>query len=68
MIIEIVNLARRGSTPLYNDGLVVDTNGEVYNSNLILADAVRPYRRRLRLGHVLDDERLAERAGEEVPA
>ena len=47
---------------------MVDTNGEVYNSNLILADAVRPYRRRLRLGHVLDDERLAERAGEEVPA
>lgn len=56
---EVVNLARRGSTPLYNDGLVVDTDGEVYSSNLILADAVRPHRRRLHLGQVRDPGRLA---------
>lgn len=59
--VEVVNLARRGTTPLYNDGLVVDTDGEVYNSNLILADAVRPHRRRLHLGHVLNCGRLAAR-------
>lgn len=59
--VEVVNLARRGSTPLYNDGLVVDTDGEVYNSNLILAGAVRPHRRRLHLGQVLDPGRLALR-------
>lgn len=58
---EVVNLARRGTTPLYNDGLVVDADGEVYGSNLILADAVRPHRRRLRLGDVLNCARLASR-------
>lgn len=58
---EVVNLTRRGSTPLYNDGLVVDADGEVYTSNLILAEAVRPHRRRLRLGDVLDPGRLVAR-------
>lgn len=59
--VEVVNLTRRGSTPLYNDGIVVDTDGEIYNSNLILAEAVRPHRRRLRLGDVLNCSRLASR-------
>ncbi|MCR4294192.1 MAG: hypothetical protein NUW21_01555, partial [Elusimicrobia bacterium] len=63
---EVVNLSRRGSTPLYNDGLVVDTDGEIYNSNLILADAVRPHRSRLRLGDVLDCGRLAARPAADV--
>lgn len=58
---EVVNLSRVGTTPLYNDGLVVDTDGEVYNSNLILAAAVRPHRRRLRLGRVLEPENLTAR-------
>lgn len=58
---EVVNLSRVGSTPLYNDGLVVDTDGEVYNSNLILAAAVRPHRSRLRLGRVLEPESLTAR-------
>lgn len=57
----VVNLSRVGSTPLYNDGLVVDTDGEVYNSNLILAAAVRPHRGRLRLGRVLEPEGLTAR-------
>ena len=59
--VEVVNLTRRGSTPLYNDGIVVDPDGEIYNSNLILAEAVRPHRRRLRLGDVLNCSRLASR-------
>jgi len=59
---EVVNLTRRGTTPLYNDGLVVDADGEVYSSNLILAEAVRPRRRLLRLGHVRAPRRLAARA------
>lgn len=58
---EVVNLARRGATPLYNDGLVVDTDGKVYSSNLILAEAVRPHRRRLLLGDALEPGRLAAR-------
>jgi hypothetical protein len=58
---EVVNLSRRGSTPLYNDGLVVDADGEVYSSNLILAEAVRPHRRLLRLGSALDPGSLSER-------
>lgn len=56
---EVVNLTRRGTTPLYNDGLVVDTDGEIYSSNLILAGAVRPHRRRLHLGSVVDPGRLS---------
>ena len=56
---EVVNLARRGSTPLYNDGLVVDTDGEIYSSNLVLADAVRSRRKLLRLGCVHCPGRLA---------
>jgi hypothetical protein len=59
---EVVNLARRGSTPLYNDGLVVDADGEVYSSNLVLADAVWPHRKRLSLGHVGRPGALAARA------
>lgn len=59
--VELVNLARRGSTPLYNDGLTVDADGEVYASNLVLAASVAPRRARLRLGSVADPEGLAER-------
>lgn len=58
---EVVNLSRRGTTPLYNDGLVVDTDGEVYNSNLILAAAVRPHRGRLHLGRVHEPGNLSAR-------
>jgi len=63
---EAVNLSRRGTTPLYNDGLVVDVDGEVYSSNLILAAAVRPHRRRLRLGRVSGAGRLAERPADDA--
>ncbi|HAZ06992.1 MAG TPA: hypothetical protein DCZ01_00395 [Elusimicrobia bacterium] len=60
--VEVVNRSRTGSTPLYNDGLVVDTDGEVYASNLVLAEAVRPRRGLLRLGHVRSPRRLLARA------
>lgn len=60
--VEVVNLSRTGSTPLYNDGLVVDTDGEIYASNLVLAEAVRPRRGLLRLGHVRSPQRLSARA------
>lgn len=63
---EVVNLSRCGSTPLYNDGLVVDVDGEVYNSNLVLAGGVRPHRGRLRLGSVLDPGRLALRPADDA--
>ena len=59
--VEIVNLKRRGATPLYNDGLVVDADGEVYSSNLALAAAVAPRRGRLRLGRAEEPEGLAAR-------
>ena len=61
--IEIANLARAGSTPLYNDGLVVDVDGEVYSSNLALAAAVSPRRGLLRLGRAQEPGRLAARPG-----
>lgn len=54
---EVVNLTRRGSTPLFNDGLVVDADGAVYASNLALTAAAAARRGLLRLGR-------AERPGE----
>lgn len=56
---EAVNPGRRGSTPLYNDGLVVDVDGEVYSSSLVLTAAVGPRRGDLRLGSVAAPEFLA---------
>lgn len=50
--VEVVNLSRISTTPLYNDGLVVDSDGEVYSSNVMLAAAVAPRKSELRLGHV----------------
>ncbi|NNN05585.1 MAG: hypothetical protein HKL90_06760 [Elusimicrobia bacterium] len=51
-LVEVVNLCRASSTPLYNDGLVVDCDGEVYSSNVMLAAAVAPRKAELRLGHI----------------
>lgn len=65
---EVVNLSRRGTTPLYNDGLVVDADGEVYASNLVLAAPARAHRERLRLGSVAAPDRLAPRPPEEPEA
>lgn len=59
---EVANLKRAGSTPLYNDGLVVDADGTVYSSNLVLAAAVWPRRALLRLGHVRRPPALAAAA------
>ena len=59
--VEVVNLSRHGTTPLYNDSLTVDTDGEVYASNLVLAEAVRPRRSLLRLGRVSGPRALKAR-------
>jgi len=37
MALRIENLGRWGRVPLYNEGTVVDTDGRVYASNLVLA-------------------------------
>lgn len=59
--VEVVNVLRKGSTPLYNDGLTVDVDGTVFASNLVLAEAAAPWRDRLRLGRVEEPESLRER-------
>lgn len=56
---ETVNLERFASTPLYNDGLVIDVDGEIYSSSLVLTAAVAPRRELLRLGSVSFPELLA---------
>jgi len=56
---EVVNLARRGTTALFNDGLVVDADGEVYASNLALAAGARTRRGLLRLGRAAEPGGLA---------
>ncbi|MFA6316116.1 MAG: radical SAM protein [Elusimicrobiota bacterium] len=57
--VDIKNLRRQGSVPLYNDGPCVDTDGSVYASNLVLAAGMKPHLARLRLGHVDAPKRLA---------
>ncbi|MBI4676594.1 MAG: radical SAM protein [Elusimicrobia bacterium] len=59
MPVEVKNLRRHGSVPLYNDGPCVDTDGTVYASNLVLAAGMEPHAGRLRLGHVSEPGRLA---------
>lgn len=58
---EVVNLARWTSTPLCNDGLVVDTDGEVYASTLVMTTAARVHRGCLRLGSVWNPQDLRVR-------
>ncbi len=50
--VEVVNLKRTSSVPLFNDGWVVDADGAVYSSNLALTVAARAHKRRLYLGRV----------------
>ena len=47
-----VNSTRRGPAPLYNGGVAVDVNGEVYAGNFFLAAAAAPRRKKMLLGRV----------------
>ena len=56
--LEVKNLSRLGTVPLYNDGWCVDTDGRVYASNLVLARGAAPHAGLLRLGEVRRAGRL----------
>ena len=56
---EAVNLGRIGSAPLYNDGLVVDVDGQVFFSCLVFVVVVLLRREAQRQGTVAAPERLA---------
>ena len=52
--VEVENIRRVGSMPLFNDGLVVDTDGSLYGTNAILMRGAKAASRKLRLGGVDD--------------
>jgi hypothetical protein len=56
--LEVKNLRRQGRVPLYNDGWCVDTDGQVYASNLVLVRGAEPHAGRLRLGKIGGGARL----------
>jgi len=65
--VEVRNLATLNPTPLFNHGLVVDVNGEVFPSNAFLASPLRSLRARYCLGNVRDPDRLDWERAREIP-
>ncbi len=61
--VYLVNSENYSPTSFFNFGIVIDTDGSIYGTNLILAGRFEKYKDELRLGSVydLDFEMLAER-------
>ena len=60
--VEVENIRRVGATALFNDGLVVDTDGSLYGTNAILIRGAKAASRKLRLGGVDDLARVQAHA------
>lgn len=61
--VEVRNAAVFNPVPLYNHGMVVDYNGDIYSSNAALGAGFKDLRGELRLGSVLKPKTVAwERA------
>lgn len=58
MPIQIKNLAVSGSTPLFNDGFVVDHNGDVFQNNMVLSKYFSGLKPQLRIGSVNCPEKI----------
>ncbi|MDP1852668.1 MAG: radical SAM protein [Candidatus Omnitrophota bacterium] len=52
MDIYIRNLDFTNTVPLFNAGLVVDCNGDIFTNNLFLAKYFAPFRKQLKIGSV----------------
>lgn len=55
-IIEIKNIKAYSPTPLFNNGFVVDCNGDIFLNNLILSKHFNYLRPRLKIGNVNNPE------------
>ena len=56
--IYLVNQENYSPTSFFNLGIVIDTDGSVYGTNLILAGRFEKYKLELRLGNIFDKEFL----------
>lgn len=56
--LEVRNLSTRNPVPLFNHGMVVDVNGDVFSSNAALCVPFRGLRRTLLLGSVSRSEKI----------
>ncbi len=56
--IYLVNQENYSLTSFFNLGMVIDTDGSVYGTNLILAGRFEKYKNELRLGNIFDKEFL----------
>ncbi|HAJ56633.1 MAG TPA: hypothetical protein DCL35_02560 [Candidatus Omnitrophica bacterium] len=50
--IRIKNLTSSGSTPLFNDGVVIDHNGDVFQNNMILSKHFFYLKDQLKIGNI----------------
>ncbi len=50
--LECVNMEQQAAQPLYTDALVIDTDGEIYDNDLITTRALSPDRHRFSLGNI----------------
>ncbi len=56
--IEVKNETNWAPTPLYNHGMVVGPEGDIYPCNLVFAEHFSHLRSRLRLGNVLESDSI----------
>jgi len=52
--VVVKNLFVNADTAFFNHALVVDTDGEIYDTSAVLTSRMRPYRAALRMGNILD--------------
>lgn len=64
--VEVRNLSVLSPAPLFNHGMVVDVDGDVFPSNIVLCSPFERLRPSLRLGSVLEPERLDIRKADGV--
>lgn len=54
----IKNLTSSGSTPLFNDGFVVDHNGDVFTNNMILSERFSHLKEGLKIGNIKNPSKI----------
>lgn len=56
--LEIKNIKTYSPTPLFNNGMVVECNGDIFRNNLILSKHFSYLRPQLKIGNVNDSKRI----------
>jgi len=61
--VVVKNMFVNADTAFFNRALVVDTDGDIYDTSAVLTARMRPYRHQLKMGNVLDDTLLQQPQG-----